>query len=438
MDLAERLSAEGLAKLLVDNSRFLSRLRISGYAWAHAISLASIAYLVGDFLFGINDTYHNFHIGVRTDEIRQKFQAQRRALIRQTRIQSVLVFDGELADQYRSAYLLEAYASARVYRLYADGVESSARSGIIDPIKKLFGQEYSKAGDDLRKIGIQIESDAEETLGYPSFLEEAQRLVRNRLFLTRLTVDDQSAGFTRQGEKSYWIPLSAGYAGESIWTYNQAGKPANSASWELTLKESGRYLIQAYIPAPTEEVKKPYSATARYVITHSQGTTEVIIDQAGKSGSWADLGVYEFSGDQKAKVYLEDKTGELHGEAAVVFDAVRFIPEGQMDELLQGEPFNWEHSLQELQIQAQDWWDKTSTAIEQAVNQWWTKQQEKIRESFDQWWQEQQKKLADALEKWWQRQMTEWMNQCFGSAFLPLGVLAGVFVIRYRRKNQDC
>lgn len=450
VNLVERLGPEALAKLLV--SKKGSILGISRYAWAHAISLVSIGYLVGDFLFGINDTYHNFQIGVRTDEIRQKFQSWRTALIRQTRIQSVPIFDGELANQYRSAYLLEAYASARVYRLYADGVEASARSGIIDPIKKLFGQEYSKAGDGLRQIGMKIETDAEETLGYPSFLDEAQRLSRNRIFLVSLTVDNLSLEFAKEGKADFWNSVSAGYAGQALWTLNESESFVNSGRWELVLKDSGRYLVQAYIPAPTEDLMKPYSTSVKYLVTHAQGKSEIIVNQANKNGKWIDLGIYEFTQQQKAIISLDDQTGEPQGNTLVVFDAVRFIPETRMVELLEGEPFNLEHTWWEYQTQIDDWWEEISTTIEQAVGQWWEEQQEKIQNSFDEWWQEQQDKIQDIFNQWWEdfqrrltqwfeQQLIEWLNQCLSGVFLPLGALTAVWISRNRKKsivNKGC
>ena len=46
------------------------------------------------------------------------------------------------------------------------------------------------------------------------------------------------------------------------------------------LRRMGQVLLQVYIPTPTDELEKPYTSSARYLITHGQGTKEVLIDQA--------------------------------------------------------------------------------------------------------------------------------------------------------------
>lgn len=82
--------------------------------------------------------------------------------------------------------------------------------------------------------------------------------------------------------------------------------------------------------------------------------------------------------------------------------------------------------------------------LKQQFSNWWQQLQEDTKDGLDKWWQEQQKKMAEALDQWWQdiqKQFVEWfwqqymelLSQCFGSAFLPIGALAGIWI--YRRKK---
>jgi hypothetical protein len=161
-------------------------------------------------------------------------------------------------------------------------------------------------------------------------------------------------------------------------------------------------------------------------------------------GKWVDLGIYEFTENSKASVTLNAQTDEPQGESLIVFDAMRFIPKAQMATLLEGEPFNLEHTWQEVQLQMGNWWEETRTKIEQTVNQWW----EDVKDNIKVWWQEQQKKMTDALAEWWQdlqrqiaqwfeQQVYAWLRQCLSSIFLPLGALTSVWIAQRRRKNRS-
>jgi pimeloyl-ACP methyl ester carboxylesterase len=115
-------------------------------------------------------------------------------------------------------------------------------------------------------------------------------------------------------------------------------------------------------------------------------------------------------------------------------------PESQEPQVPIGDIFNgWIQSLN-------DWWQQLQESSADGLNKWWQEQQDKIKDAFNQWWQDQQEKATDALNKWWQdfqkqladwfeQQFIAWLNQLCGSALLPAGAVASVWVYR-RRKGK--
>ena len=79
------------------------------------------------------------------------------------------------------------------------------------------------------------------------------------------------------------------------------------------------------------------------------------------------------------------------------------------------------------------WWEEQQKKITDALKKWWEEQQKKIKDALNQWWQDFQRRLA----KWFEQQLIEWLNQCCASAFLPVGVLTGVWISRRRKKRKS-
>jgi pimeloyl-ACP methyl ester carboxylesterase len=114
----------------------------------------------------------------------------------------------------------------------------------------------------------------------------------------------------------------------------------------------------------------------------------------------------------------------------------------------ESKPVEFELANEGNQASETSWWQEIQKKIADTADAWWQEQQQKIKDSFDEWWQEQQKKIEDALNQWWQdfqkrlaqwfeQQLTEWLNQCLPSAVLPLGIVAGVWISRHRKKNKS-
>lgn len=101
--------------------------------------------------------------------------------------------------------------------------------------------------------------------------------------------------------------------------------------------------------------------------------------------------------------------------------------------------FNEEIYLHRLSLWWQEWLNKTTDTL----SKWWQDLQKKIEDTINQWWQDllkwldqQWQNLLEQFIKWLEELLREWLNQCFPSAFLPLGALAVVRYSRHRKKSR--
>lgn len=86
----------------------------------------------------------------------------------------------------------------------------------------------------------------------------------------------------------------------------------------------------------------------------------------------------------------------------------------------------------ELETKFLDWWQQQTDQISSSWNEWLQEQEQKITDAFDDWWQDVQRQLARELEQQW----TEWLNQCFGSALLPMGATVCVWMARIVKRKR--
>ena len=325
IDLTVRWAAKEIAKDLVEKSWTLGGKRIAGHAVVGAASSVLLGVAIGNLLYGLDDVHENFSIGVRADELRRRFKEGRLALQQQVANQSFNYYDGNLCDQYQAAYMLESLSASRMYRYYSDGVDATMRSGLspIVLINWLAGRDWRKVTAELRQIGIQVESEAEETIGHPLFINAAIQMVSTREMQSKLTVDDSSARFKRSGQADYWRESPGGFAGQHTWTLNENNKMVNSGRWTPVLEQAGAYRVEAYIPQSSDG-SIPITSSAMYVISHIGLSEEVSKKQSSASGNWLDLGIYYFEGGGNEYVELVDETRESSGTSSVVYDAVRW------------------------------------------------------------------------------------------------------------------
>ena len=95
-----------------------------------------------------------------------------------------------------------------------------------------------------------------------------------------------------------------------------AGTGANSFTWTPTVPVAGSYRVYARWVAGTDR-----ATNATYQVTHSSGTTPVVVDQQQRDGEWVLLGTFNAAPGQGHNVRLTDNANGL-----VVADAVKFIP----------------------------------------------------------------------------------------------------------------
>ncbi len=186
VDLGVRVVEDALAKKWVDWAWKEYGKRSAGHLVAGAASAAFLGLTLGNLLYGLDDLFDNFKTGERADGLRQRFHQGRLQVLIQAHSekQKGLPYSGERAASYRSTYMLESLAAAQMYRSYADGLEATVRENllaILNPVAWLKGKEWRQAAEDLRALSRQVEAEAEEDLGHPSFIDSAVGLVRDRL-----------------------------------------------------------------------------------------------------------------------------------------------------------------------------------------------------------------------------------------------------------------
>lgn len=93
-----------------------------------------------------------------------------------------------------------------------------------------------------------------------------------------VVVDETSAGFVKGGLATSWRTVAEGYAGQLIWTRNndRVRPQYNWAGWYPHLTPGGRYEVFVYIPE-----RYTTTASARYRVSHADGSTQRIVDRSG-------------------------------------------------------------------------------------------------------------------------------------------------------------
>ncbi len=407
--------------------------RVFLYGLGNLMGAANLGYVIGDLLFGVSGANANFIIGVRTFDYVKNFRAWRETLHNQYFEKDVENFDAEIALQYRAAYLLEAYSSARTITYYTDGVDKTLATGIIDWISKTFlGQDRKTAAEGLRKIAVEVETKAQETLGAPSFVSEAVRLSANRLLLRRLTVDDSDPGFAMLSG----VPVqqfSGGFQNSATWTENMQNGPQVSGKWQASLDGPGQYVVMAYIPENIAQTGKPYPASVEYSIRHNNASSLVARSPSQNAGKWVNLGTYEFNAGSDEFVGLGNSSLEAPGTSAVVFDAVRFIPYERRQELVSQAGFDW-NVVGDLPDSITNWFNSWLQDIQKQLVTWVEdlKQQltKELQQQIEVWLQQ----LSVQISRWLQETMLALLKQNCATALLPALPLALVWVRKRPKK----
>lgn len=139
-------------------------------------------------------------------------------------------------------------------------------------------------------------------------------------------VDEQSSAFSKSSS-DYWYtaPSGCGFNGHAYYTWSTTNpaNSTNSAEWRLPIGTSGAYQVQVY--APYCRTGRSETTGARYTITHSGGTSNVVANHDANVGTWMNLGTFNFSAGGNNVVRLTDLTTTDDGQG-VWFDAIRLRP----------------------------------------------------------------------------------------------------------------
>ncbi len=135
--------------------------------------------------------------------------------------------------------------------------------------------------------------------------------------------------YTNQRGKYAYLALNA----------EEEAQSDNIASWTPTLPSSGEYRLEVFIPShnaiswscPSQTVDWDTSYAA-YTITHANGTSTVLVNQAGVKNGWVDLGIFHFDAATAASITLSDVTGENGLTTTVSASAARFTLVGNAGE----------------------------------------------------------------------------------------------------------
>lgn len=178
-ELSVKWAAERLAREWVEFSWKQWGTRTTGHLAAGAASKILLAYTLANLLYGMNDIWNNFTTADRAAELLERFRAGRLELQGRDWAEEPKQYDGDLAEAYRVAYLLEAFSGCQVYRSYAEGVASSR--AILALADLVSGGQWTLAIEGFRRLADQYEKDAENRLGHPDLIDRAVEMAVARI-----------------------------------------------------------------------------------------------------------------------------------------------------------------------------------------------------------------------------------------------------------------
>lgn len=150
-----------------------------------------------------------------------------------------------------------------------------------------------------------------------------------------LVSEQNRFAFTSEAALSwYHSPAGCGEGKHALWTLSAAeeAQRENQARWQPELPRESLYDVYVHVPICPNE--RPPATRAHYVVTHRDGTEEVVVNQAKHTG-WVLLGRFPFGVGKEGTVALDDVTGE-EGRA-VWFDDARWVVVDEKEEAAQAD-----------------------------------------------------------------------------------------------------
>ena len=150
--------------------------RTTGHIAAGAASSVSLGLTLGNLLIGNDAVYDHFRLAERSDELYRKFGSGRLRLSQNAAASKPVEYDGRQAEQYQSAYMLEALAGAQALRSYCDGVDAINKrpfGWLLNLVQSTIAKWYptttwADAVKDLRATADATEREAEGIMGHPA------------------------------------------------------------------------------------------------------------------------------------------------------------------------------------------------------------------------------------------------------------------------------
>jgi peptidoglycan/xylan/chitin deacetylase (PgdA/CDA1 family) len=129
------------------------------------------------------------------------------------------------------------------------------------------------------------------------------------------TIDNSDVNFTY--DKSKWKSSTStpGYYGDNYYVH-PAGDGSDKARWAAYLPRGGAHRVHARWTSFSNR-----ATNAVYEIHDQDGITTMSVNQQENGGQWNSLGIFNFTTDEAAMVYLSDKA-----DAYVVADGIWFEP----------------------------------------------------------------------------------------------------------------
>jgi N-acetylmuramoyl-L-alanine amidase len=172
------------------------------------------------------------------------------------------------------------------------------------------------------KIGGLIEDihTNEITMRYliPALKNMGARVIsaRERGEITKELILDNDQGATVYKENGLWFSSSSsGYNGGTYRFTGTSAKESARAVWTFKVPKSGRYSVQVFYRAGGNR-----SSAARYVVRHSGGVSETLVDQSRDDRRWVHLGKFWFEGGLAYSVGLSN---QAPSGKVVIADAIR-------------------------------------------------------------------------------------------------------------------
>lgn len=188
----DMLGDEGLDKVLsaasTAGTKGISRLvqqmasqqgaTLSAHAVAGALSAIGVGLTLGNILYGIDSLYAHFQVAERAEALRTAFELRRLSLQTAAQAKADGPWNGEAAEEFRAAYIMENLAAIQTARSYADGVEATyALPNPLSVIRALIGQDWRSAVEGIRDLADQAEINLNDDYLDPRWFGAATSLM---------------------------------------------------------------------------------------------------------------------------------------------------------------------------------------------------------------------------------------------------------------------